>query len=99
LNAVLDKVMDIEVLKYNYIDNPEGAMKVMGVSANATQKIFPEIVSSEKGEVLVGIDYSKFGVISIKAIQEQQVIIEDQQQQINDLQQQIDELRQLIITK
>lgn len=99
LNAVLDKVMDIEVLKYNYIDNPEGAMKVMGVSANATQKIFPEIVSSEEGNTLVGIDYSKFGVISIKAIQEQQVIIEDQQQQINDLQQQIDELRQLIEDK
>jgi len=44
----------------------------------------------------VGIDYSKFGVISIKAIQEQQQIIEQQQQQIDLLQQQIDELRSIL---
>ncbi|MDD4235805.1 MAG: tail fiber domain-containing protein, partial [Bacteroidales bacterium] len=83
LNPVINQIKQIKVIQYNYIDNPDGCSKVLGVSANDVQKIFPQIVSSENDDGIVGIDYSKFGVISIKAIQEQQQIIEQQQQQID----------------
>lgn len=96
LNPVINQIKQINVIQYNYIDNPDGCSKVLGVSANDVQKIFPQIVSSENDKGIVGIDYSKFGVISIKAIQEQQQIIEQQQQQIDLLQQQIDELRSIL---
>lgn len=96
LNSVLEIVKKIELLKYNYKDNPEGNKKVIGVSANQVRELFPEIVSAEQGESLLGIDYSKFGVIAIKAIQEQQEMIEKLQQIVEQQQRQIDELRNQI---
>jgi hypothetical protein len=70
LDDVLDKVISISIIKYNYNDNKLGSPKVIGTSANDLAKIFPEIVSTEADGGLLGVDYSKLGVIAIKAIQE-----------------------------
>ncbi len=82
---VISKVLALKPLKYHYNDNNETAQKSMGFLAQEVQKLFPEIVSHEAGEDLLGIDYSKFAVVSIKAIQEQQAQIEELKKQIAEL--------------
>ncbi|MBL0047746.1 MAG: tail fiber domain-containing protein [Bacteroidetes bacterium] len=83
--TVLPKVLALKPLKYHYLDNKENAIKTMGFLAQDVQKIFPEIVSHEEGEDLLAIDYSKFAIVSIKAIQEQQAQIEALKKQVADL--------------
>tara|TARA_B100000683_G_C12480494_1_gene551194 strand:- start:127 stop:2235 length:2109 start_codon:yes stop_codon:yes gene_type:complete len=92
LDNVLSKVKALEPLEYRYIDNADNAPLSMGFFAQDVQKIFPTTVSSEEGESLLGIDYSKFAVISIKAIQEQQDLIEEQNNRIDALEQLVQEL-------
>lgn len=90
LKNVLTDVMRLKPLKYLYNDNQADDQKSMGFLAQDVQKIFPEVVSHEKGETLLGIDYSKFAVIAIKAIQEQQ-------QQILELIKSNEELKTMIL--
>ncbi len=99
IDEVLENVLKIDILKYNYIDNKPGAPKVIGASANQLALLFPEIVSGEEGEELLGIDYSKFGVLAIKAIQEQQQIIESLEERIENQEQRIERLEQLLLEK
>lgn len=89
LGSVLEGVLKLNPLKYYYIDNVEGSKKSMGFLAQEVEKIFPETVSQENEEAILGIDYSKFAIISIKAIQEQQ-------QEIDTLRKELDELRQMV---
>jgi hypothetical protein len=84
LGSVIPSIMKMKPLKYHYIDNKPSDSKSIGFLAQDAQKLFPETVSHEEGATLLGIDYSKFAVISIKAIQEQQAIIDEQQEIIND---------------
>ena len=78
-------VLELEPKMYHYIDNPNDAPLSIGFIAQDAQKVFPETVSHEEGEDLMGISYSKFAVIAIKAIQEQQEQIEALKQEIEDL--------------
>ena len=48
----------------------------------------------ENENAILGIDYSKFAVISIKAIQEQQEMIEKQQEEINLMKQELERLKE-----
>lgn len=79
--SILDKVMNIEVVNYNYI-NDEKKNKQTGLLAQNAKKLFPEFVSRDTGSEYYGINYSGFSVVAIKAIQEQQEIIEQQQKLI-----------------
>ncbi|MCP3873004.1 MAG: hypothetical protein GY699_07605, partial [Desulfobacteraceae bacterium] len=45
---------------------------------------------------LYTLDYSGFGVLAIKAIQEQQEIIEDQEDRINKLEKKISQLQDMV---
>jgi hypothetical protein len=83
-STVLPSVMQLEPLRYHYLDQKENSPKAMGFLAQDVQKIFPDVVSKEEGETLLGIDYSKFAIISIKAIQEQQTQIEALQKQLTE---------------
>ena len=70
-----------------------------GLIAQNVNEYFPEIVSAnidKDGKRLLGISYAKTGVLAIKAIQEQQEIIETQQKRI-DAQQEINESQQKTI--
>ena len=89
----------------------------IGFIAQEIEKIFPEIVnettiSEKNGEDWIynkkikGIDYSAFSPLIIKAIQEQQQIIDDNTKEIQllvkqneELKKQLEELKKLIIEK
>jgi hypothetical protein len=84
LSPILDKTLQLRPSTY-YYKSDDARTKTIGLIAQDVQKIFPEVVHYSKADDLYGIDYSAFGVIAIKAIQEQQSIIENQQEQIDEL--------------
>jgi hypothetical protein len=54
----------------------------------------PQLEQEQNGYFFM--NYSLFSVIAIKAVQEQQTIIEKQQQEIDDLRKEIDEIKKII---
>jgi hypothetical protein len=83
--SVLNGIKKLEVLTYQYKAD-KANKKSFGFIAQNVQQYFPEIISRDIGsEKLLGISYAKTGVLAIKAIQEQQIIIETQQKKIDEL--------------
>jgi hypothetical protein len=83
---VLNGLKKLDVLTYHYKDD-KTRTRSFGLLAQNLQQYFPELVpgnDKEQGRYL-GIDYGKTGVLAIKAIQEQQQIIEAQQSKIDAL--------------
>jgi hypothetical protein len=93
---LLSKVLELEIFEYNLI-NQKDDMKHIGLIAQDVEKIFPSIVTkgeiSEEGESHYLLNYSATGVIALKAIQEQQELINNQQQIIENQNQTIDDLK------
>jgi hypothetical protein len=70
-----------------------------GLIAQDVIDLFPEVVSSRvdpDGQERFGITYSKISIINLKAIQEQQEIIEIQKSKIEDLEAQMEEVQSII---
>jgi hypothetical protein len=95
-NSLLDKVMNLEVVEYNFIKQKDDKT-YLGLIAQDVEKLFPSLVSfpidSSEGESFYTLDYSATGVIAIKAIQEQQVIINNQQNTIENLKTECSQLK------
>lgn len=89
--SVLDGIRKINVLTYHYKAATPG-VRSFGLIAQNVHQYFPEIVSTGGHDGLMGIDYAKTGVIAIKAIQEQQEIIESQQRKIDELERRLERL-------
>jgi len=79
---VLDRVSELRVMEYNYL-NQSSERKNIGFIAQDILPVFPELVAAD--DDYLGINYSGFSVVAIKAIQEQQEQIEEQQKQIDAL--------------
>ncbi|MEM5564280.1 tail fiber domain-containing protein [Psychroserpens sp. AS72] len=84
LNTVLGRVNQLRPTTYYYKDDTTKT-KTIGLIAQEVKSIFPEVVHFSEADGLYGVDYAAFGVIAIKAIQEQQMTIENQQKQIDEL--------------
>lgn len=91
LEPVLDKVMKLRPTRYKWKD-VEQATPSIGLIAQEAQLLFPETISihhnsgNNKGVPFqMGIDYNSFSVVALKAVQEQQVLIQQQQNEIDDL--------------
>jgi hypothetical protein len=96
--SVLSNIKNLKVSTYRYKSNAPDS-RSFGLIAQNVAQYFPEIVSETQdkdGNKLLGIAYGKTGVLALKAIQEQQVIIEKQQQQIDLLMKRIEALEKLI---
>lgn len=93
--TVLENISHLNISTYRYKSNgPE--TRSFGLIAQNVSKYFPEIVSEmhdKEGRKLLGIAYAKTGVLALKAIQEQQLIINDKQKQLDDQQIQINLLK------
>jgi hypothetical protein len=79
---VLDRVIKMQIKSYQLLKSDKIEI---GLLAQDALQLFPEVVYdniSDTGVQFYSIDYSRIGVIAIKAIQEQQSIIEKQQQTI-----------------
>ncbi|MEO6723279.1 MAG: tail fiber domain-containing protein [Ferruginibacter sp.] len=83
--SVLEGIKKLKVCSYLY--KSDGA-RSFGLIAQEAAQYFPEIVSEttgKEGKKLLGIAYGKTGVLALKAIQEQQQVIETLQQEIQEL--------------
>lgn len=85
IESVLEKVNQLKAYRYLYKDQDARAKKTIGFMAQDIQLLFPELVGETEDDYL-GLNYAGFGVVAIKAIQEQQQIIDAQQQQLASLQ-------------
>ena len=92
LYNVLDKISELRPTSYSYIADETDEMTV-GFLAQEAQEVFPELVSYSAADELYGINYAGFSVIAIKAIQEQQAIIDEQQATIDKQAEELNDLR------
>jgi trimeric autotransporter adhesin len=81
LTPVLSKVLQLKAKNYQSIDADETTKKSTGFISQEVIGLFPELVSTFKRTaddptLYLGLNYAGFGVIAIKAIQEQQALIE-----------------------
>jgi len=89
IEPVLSQLLSLDVKRYEFIrNNPEGK-EFIGVLAQDLLELYPEFVSintSNDGNPVVenqlGVDYGGLSVLAIKAIQEQQALIEQLQAEI-----------------
>lgn len=71
-------------------------MTTIGLLAQETATLFPELVSYSAADELYGINYAGFSIVALKAIQEQQTIIEDQNEKIDNLEARLERLEALL---
>ena len=102
IEPVLEKVKTLEVVDYNFIDQ-QTSKKYIGFIAQDVEKLFPQLVKKPSNDIgeesPYMLDYSGFGTIAIKAIQEQQTEIETLKQQLQEQKAELLGLRNLIIGK
>jgi dihydroxyacetone kinase DhaKLM complex PTS-EIIA-like component DhaM len=80
LSSVLDRMMHLEAVEYRFNQQAANAQKSYGFIAQNVQAEFPELVMTApvrngKGGTLM-VNYAGFGVLAIKAVQEQQAQID-----------------------
>lgn len=80
-----DAFNQLKPLTYSYIHD-DSNKRYIGMIAQDVQKIYPELISYSADDDIYTMDYAGFGVIGVKAIQEQQKVIENQQVIIGGLQ-------------
>ena len=78
--GVLNKIMQLKPVSYHYNVEDESAKRSIGFLAQDVQSLFPELVGESpvrngQGGYL-SLNYAGFGILAIKAIQEQQQQIE-----------------------
>ena len=81
LAPVLADIMRLKTYTYHLLDNESDEPVSYGLMAQELQQVFPDMVTKlepANDQSLLGINYSNFGVLAIKAIQEQQQVIEAQ---------------------
>ena len=70
IENALDKVMLLKPVTYEFKANLNPEHQSYGFIAQDVEEVYPEFVSENEG--LKGLAYDNFGVVAIKAIQEQQ---------------------------
>ncbi|KSA14462.1 tail fiber domain-containing protein [Maribacter dokdonensis] len=87
LPGVLDKVSLLKPSTYVY--KSDTRTKTLGLVAQDVQPLFPELVSKSNDDGMLGVNYSGFSVVALRAIQEQQFIIEEQTEKISNLEERL----------
>jgi hypothetical protein len=83
--TVLEKVQQLNIVDYNFKLQQDG-QKYTGLIAQDVEQIFPNLVVPPNDEQdNYTMDYSGFGVLAIKAIQEQQEKIESLEREIAEI--------------
>ncbi len=85
---VLDGIKKLEVYTYHYKADQTGKIS-FGLVAQNLQEYFPELVSTGGVDGKLGISYGKTGVLAIKAIQEQQIMIDELKKENAEIRQQL----------
>ena len=82
-DSTLNKILDVKPASYRYTSNADDSPRSVGVIAQELEQVFPELISEKDG--FKGVNYTGLTVFTIKAIQEQQTIINQQASMIQKL--------------
>jgi Chaperone of endosialidase/Head domain of trimeric autotransporter adhesin len=96
MSPVLSLLMKLKPSYYQFNWQQLNEQRQIGLLAQETHKLFPELVSYSKEKDLYKMNYAGFSTVTIKAIQEQQVVIQNQQQQIDELNTRLEKLEQIL---
>lgn len=91
ISSGLDKICAMRSVSYNTIGSDPEQKDQIGFIAQEVEEIVPEIVSTDR-EGYKGIAYAKLTPILVKAIQEQQELIEELRREIAELSLRVDDL-------
>lgn len=95
MESTLLKVLALAPATYHYIDAENSSVPMSsGFMAQDVQALFPDLVSEKNG--FLGLNYVGFIPVAIKAIQEQQAIIQSQEERIAKLEAAVEELMKKI---
>jgi len=86
---ILNKVKQMNVVRFQY---KSSGINDFGFIAQELMQPLPELVFQNETDGFYGVHYEKLGVIAIKAIQEQQIIIESQDKRIRQLEEMVKQL-------
>lgn len=94
-SPLLSRVKNLSVKEYQYKTQADSDPKTIGFIAQELEKEFPSLVthSNADGEDTYLVNYSGFGPIAIKAIQEQQEIIDQLVNKLDALEQELIKLK------
>lgn len=99
LEPVLNKLIGLEVKRYEFIKNNPEHKQSIGILAQDLLEVYPEFVSihtandgNPEVQNQLGVDYAGLSILAIKAIQEQNQIIEEQAAVIQQLVERIEAL-------
>ena len=103
LTNILSSVMKLTPMSYHFLGQLETSPKAFGFLGQEVEKLFPALVNHTSENDVLHLNYDGFSVLAIKAIQEQQSIIQAQEieieklkQGVKDMQQQLDTLNKLV---
>ncbi len=99
INSLLPNLMQLQAFRYHYKSDAQ-KKEVIGFKAQEVEVLFPELVyrTGEDGQGYA-LDYAGFGIIAVRAIQEQQATIEQQAQKIETLEERLSRLEALLSTE
>lgn len=81
---ILDKVNELDIIEYTWNKEGETKKDTFGISAQQLEKLgFQNMVHTREDNDTKWVEYDRFGVIALKAIQELTNIINKQQIEIN----------------
>ena len=88
-DGLLEKLNSVRFVNFKWKADPESPVQ-MGVIAQELEKIFPDLVVEDDdavgtGETYKSVSYGKLNLIALKAIQEQQTLIETLQTKVKAL--------------
>ena len=98
LPAVLEKVKALSPATYLFKDHQNAKNRSFGFMAQDVEKLFPDLVFhiDEGADDYLSMNYEGFSVVAIKAIQEQQLVIENQANKIDKMEKELSEIRSIL---
>jgi len=99
MNSVLDKIKQLKPATYQF-KSDKNSREYNGLIAQEVMKVFTSLVShytnKDRKVDVYTMDYSGFGVIAIKGIQELQAQVKEQQEKINSQDKKIEDLTVMV---
>lgn len=85
LESVLPRINAMSIRRYHYKRQKDSEPTNIGVIAQELKEVFPELVKYAPEQDTYTVDYMSMGPLAIKAIQEQQTMIEQLRNQVTEL--------------
>lgn len=89
-NGVLEKLLKLRPTTYYYKDDKERNSRSCGFIAQEVQQLFPTAVKEfDDDSGFLGITYQELTIFTIKALQEQQIVVQEKEKEIGQLTQKV----------